>query len=264
MDILLTGATGFIGSALIPLLVRKNYNITVLTRNITKAEVLFNNYQLNFVKNLDEFHNLDSFSAVINLAGEPIFDHRWTNKQKQRLIESRIKTTEKLTALINQSISPPNCFISSSATGYYGNCYDQIVTENIPPKNHFVAQLCSTWENVALQAETRVCLLRTGLVLDNSAGVLAKMLPLYRLGLGGKLGHGKQYWSWIALEDMISAVLFLLENKHCYGAFNCTAPTPVTNAEFNHYLGAYLNRPHFINIPASVLSLFSVNEVIFY
>ena len=252
MKILITGATGFIGTALIPQLLAQNHQITALVRNIEKAQQQLP-HVVELINTLDYFQHFNQFDAVINLAGEPIFDRRWTNKQKVRLESSRISLTEKLTQLINQSDEPPVCFISGSATGYYGDCGEQSIDENTSPANNFAAQLCQHWEAAALKANTRVCVVRTGLVLARQGGALAKMLPLYRCGLGGKLGSGQQYWGWISLTDMVNGILFLLENGTCKGPFNFVAPQVVRNARFNKILGIILKRPYFATVPAFLL-----------
>lgn len=252
MKILITGATGFIGTALIPQLLAQNHQITALVRNIEKAQQQLP-HVVELINTLDYFQHFNQFDAVINLAGEPIFDRRWTNKQKVRLESSRISLTEKLTQLINQSDEPPVCFISGSATGYYGDCGEQSIDENTSPANNFAAQLCQHWEAAALKANTRVCVVRTGLVLARQGGALAKMLPLYRCGLGGKLGSGQQYWGWISLTDMVNGILFLLENVACNGPFNFVAPHAVRNTKFNKILGIILKRPHFATVPAFLL-----------
>jgi len=254
MKILITGATGFIGSALIPSLLAKNHQITALVRHPAKAKQQLP-YPIEFINTLDYFQHFNQFDAVINLAGEPIFSRRWTATQKERLESSRISLTEKLAHLINRSDDPPHCFISGSATGYYGDYSEQRIDENTPPANHFAARLCQQWEAAALKAKTRVCLVRTGMVLGTQGGALAKMLPLYRCGLGGKLGSGKQFWGWIALEDMVRGILFLLENADCRGAFNFVAPHAIRNAEFNVLLGKMLRRTYIATAPAFMLKM---------
>ena len=249
MKILITGATGFIGTALITQLLAQNHQITALVRNIEKAQQQLP-HAVGLINTLDYFQHFNQFDAVINLAGEPIFDRRWTDKQKVCLESSRISLTEKLAQLINQSNEPPTCFISGSATGYYGDCGEQPIGENTSPANNFTAQ---HWEAAALKANTRVCLVRTGLVLAHQGGALAKMLPLYRCGLGGKLGSGQQYWGWISLTDMVNGILFLLENVACNGPFNFVAPHAVRNTKFNKILGIILKRPHFATVPAFLL-----------
>lgn len=254
MNIFITGATGFIGSELVKALSAQNHPITALTRSVENArKKLPDNVQP--VDSLDNLTDFNEFDAVINLAGEPIFNRRWTDEQKNRLIDSRVKITEKLTALINRSSVPPHTFISGSATGYYGDGGEQELDEKSPPADTFSAHLCRQWERAAQQAQTRVCLVRTGLVFAPSGGALAAMLPLYRCGLGGKLGNGKQYWAWIALQDMVNGILFLLNNPACNGAFNFVSPNPIRNVAFNRILGKILNRPSFTTAPAFALKL---------
>lgn len=253
MHIFITGATGFIGSNLITKLLNKKYKITALVRNISRAKLQLPNIAL--ISNLTELENFDQFDAVINLAGEPIFDHRWSQKQKNKLQNSRVQLTQQLTQLINKSTHPPQCFISGSAIGYYGNRPKETLTEEKLKGCNFTADLCQLWEEQALQANTRVCVLRTGIVLDPTGGAFSKMLPLYRLGLGGKLGNGEQYWSWIALEDMINAIIFLLETPSCHGVFNMVAPNPVRNKTLNSLLGKYLHRPTFCTVPAFAMRI---------
>ncbi|WP_032091983.1 TIGR01777 family oxidoreductase [Necropsobacter rosorum] len=253
MKILLTGATGLVGRALIPRLIR-DHQIIALTRNPTQAQAKLP-AGVGLIDTLDQFRDLNAFDAVINLAGEPIFRRRWTAQQKNRLLYSRVNLTEKLTALINRSSHPPHSFISGSAAGYYGDQGEAAISEDSMPGTTFPARLCQQWEAAALGAETRVCLLRTGIVLAPNGGALAQILPLYRLGLGGKLGSGRQYWGWIALPDMVNAIVFLLHNPSCRGAFNLSAPNPARNGDFNQALGSLLNRPHFVNVPALMLKL---------
>lgn len=254
MNILITGATGFIGKALTQKWLADNHQITVLSRNPQKAEKLFQ-HAISAVENLDVFSNLNEFDAVVNLAGEPIFDQRWTTKRKTLLRQSRLQLTQKLTALINQSTRPPQVLISASATGFYGHGGEQELTETSLNSTSFTGWLCAQWEQSALQANTRVCLLRTGMPLDLSGGALAKIYPFYRWGLGGKLGDGQQFMPWIALSDMINAIDFLVRHEKCQGVFNLCAPNPIRNTEFNRHLGLHLNRPHFMSIPAFILNL---------
>lgn len=254
MYILLTGGTGLIGSALLPQLLAKQHKICLLTRHIKMDRFpYYMGKNVHQIKSLSELQDLNRFDAVINLAGEPIFDRRWTDKQKTKLFASRVNLTQNLTALINQSDNPPHTFISGSATGFYGDHQDHWIDETTSAGAEFPAQLCQHWEAAAMQANTRVCLLRTAMVLSPKGGALSKMLPLYRLGLGGKLGSGKQYWAWISLQDMIAGIVFLLENPQCKGAFNLAAPHPITNQNFNQQLGDFLKRPHFANVPAFLL-----------
>lgn len=253
MNILLTGGTGFIGSALSQALVKQGHQLTILSRQPHQTQ-----QAVKFIQNFANLTNFNEFDAVINLAGEPIFDKRWTAAQKQRLRQSRLEITQKLVELIRKSTNPPHTFLSGSATGYYGNLPDfaKNCDEQTACHSSFTAILCNEWEQVAQQAQsdkTRVCLLRTGIVLDQNGGALKQMLPLYRLGLAGKLGNGKQNWAWISLEDHIQAMLFLLENRQAKGAFNLVAPEPISNAEFNAQLAQKLRRPAFFHAPSFAL-----------
>ena len=214
MNILVTGGTGFVGKPLVEALLSRGDTVTVLTRSIEKAQAVFSEKTPQFLTALLTLKDLNTFDAVINLAGEPIFDKKWTTQQKEKLRHSRIDLTQQVVQLINQSEHPP-VLISGSATGIYGNCGEDVITEDTNLGIQFTSQLCIDWENAAKQANTRVCLVRTGLVLSPKGGAFAKILPFYRFGLGGKLGNGEQYWSWIALEDMVKGLLFLLDHHAC-------------------------------------------------
>lgn len=242
MNIFITGGTGLIGKKLISVLLQEQHQVTLFTRNEEKARSIFPQKTLKFLTALSPLKNLDEFDMVINLAGEPIFAKRWTASQKVKLFDSRINLTQQLVTLINAGVNPPQ-LISSSATGIYGDQPDQVLTETSPTDpNTFTAKLCHAWETTALQANTTVCILRTGMVLSPDGGALEKMLPLYYWNLSGPLGAGKQYWSWIALEDMVSGILFLLSHTECQGIYNFVSPQPITNQAFNQQLAHSLNR----------------------
>ena len=208
-------------------------------------------------KGLNDHANLDGFDAVINLAGEPIADKRWTEAQKQRLCQSRWQVTERLVEMFKASQTPPSVLISGSATSYYGDLGEVVVTEDEPPHNEFTHKLCARWEQIACGAQsdsTRVCLLRTGVVLAPKGGILAKLLPLFRLGLGGPIGTGRQYLAWIHIDDMVNGILWLLNND-LRGPFNMVSPYPVRNEQFSHALGQALHRPAFMRAPATAVKL---------
>ena len=258
MKIFITGGTGLVGSHLIPRLLQENHTVTVLSRNIEKAQAILGN-NLEFCDSLERLTSLDEYDAVINLAGEPIAGKRWTELQKQRLCQSRWQITKKLTQLIKSGENPPQIFISGSAIGYYGNKEDVIITEDTEPHEEFTNKLCKAWEAFAMEAEsskTRVCLLRTGIVLSSKGGMLAKILPIFKLGLGGTMGSGKQYISWIHIEDMVGIINFLLTAPQIKGAVNMTSPTPVTNKEFSKTFAKVLKRPCIFNVPSVIISLF--------
>ncbi len=254
MKILVTGGTGFIGRELLKLLM--THNITVLTRNAATAKNRLNHIHgenLNFINTLDDYHDLNSFDAVVNLAGEPIADKRWTRKQKSRICHSRWDITERLVSLIHASTEPPSVFISGSAVGYYGDQQSHPFDESLHVHHESFSHLvCDKWEQIAHRAQsdrTRVCILRTGVVLSPEGGALKKMLLPYKLGLGGPIGSGEQYMPWIHMKDMVQAIFFLLTTEHAQGPFNMSAPHPATNAEFSSSLAAALKRPHVLFTP---------------
>ncbi|GHD89824.1 TIGR01777 family protein [Pseudocitrobacter sp. RIT415] len=256
MKILITGGTGLIGGHLVPRLLELGHAVTVVTRSPDKARQRFGS-RVEIWKGLDDKRTLDGIDAVINLAGEPIADKRWTDAQKQRLCESRWHITEKISTLIQASETPPHVLISGSATGYYGDLGEVVVTEEEPPHNEFTHKLCAKWEQIACTAQsdrTRVCLLRTGVVLAAKGGILGKMLPPFKLGLGGPIGTGRQYLAWIHIDDMVNGILWLLDNP-LRGPFNMVSPYPVHNEQFAHSLGHALHRPAILRVPATAIRL---------
>ncbi|MGJ8678704.1 TIGR01777 family oxidoreductase [Paraglaciecola sp.] len=254
MNILMTGGSGLIGSNLIPLL--RPSEVSVYTRNVAMAEKILG-HKIHFISNLDLLENVNDYDVVINLAGEPIADKKWTIEQKKRIEESRWSITEKVVKLIKNSDTPPKVFISGSAIGYYGRQDDTEIDESFDQvHDEFSHQLCERWEFLAKQAEsnkTRVCILRTGVVISKRGGALYKMLTPFKWGLGGPIGNGQQYLSWIHLEDMLQGIVHLIKNETCSGVYNFTAPHPVTNEEFSKKLAATLNRPCFFRVPEFVL-----------
>jgi uncharacterized protein (TIGR01777 family) len=256
MQILITGGTGLIGSHLVPRLLETGHDITVVTRSPEAARGKFDP-RVTLWEGLNDHANLDGFDAVINLAGEPIADKRWTEAQKQRLCQSRWQVTERLVEMFKASQAPPSVLISGSAAGYYGDLGEVVVTEDEPPHNEFTHKLCARWEQIACGAQsenTRVCLLRTGVVLAPKGGILGKLLPIFRLGLGGPIGSGRQYLAWIHVDDMVNGILWLLNND-LRGPFNMVSPYPVRNEQFSHSLGHVLNRPAFMRAPAAAVKL---------
>jgi len=257
MQILITGATGLIGRRLTERLLGQSHRITALTRAPERAAKLLGPEVLLW-KTLDDKTSLDGFDAVINLAGEPIADKRWTKDQKQKLCDSRWKITERLATLINASQNPPSVFISGSAVGYYGDQGQALVPEDEPPNKQFTWQLCARWEALAQAAESdhaRVCLLRTGIVLAKKGGALAKMVLPFRAGLGGPFGNGQQYMPWIHIDDMVNGIIFLLMHETLSGPFNMVSPYPARNEQFSALLGEVLHRPAFMRVPAGVVRL---------
>lgn len=257
MKILITGGTGLIGSQLVPFLAPQ-HTLVIITRNVAMAEKVLG-HKVSLHSSLDHFDNLNEFDAVINLAGEPVLGKRWSKKQKKQIESSRWHTTQTLVDLIANSDSPPSIMISGSAIGYYGRQGSQPIDESFSDVNQeFSHSLCAKWEQIALSAQsqsTRVCVIRTGIVLSNTGGALGQMVTPFRLGLGGPIGSGKQFMSWIHIQDMLMAINFLLSNDKCQGAFNFTAPVPVQNREFAQTLANKMHRPAFFTTPAFVLRM---------
>ena len=187
------------------------------------------------------------------MAGESIAEGRWTDEKKKRIRESRVKGTKLLGDAIANLTQPPKIFICASAIGYYGNRGDEVLNEASAPGDDFLAKVCVEWEeatSLAAEKGIRVVKARFGVILDKNGGALAKMLPPFRMGLGGRVGSGKQWMSWIALDDVVGALEFVLENSALTGPVNFVAPRPVTNAEFTKALGKALSRPTIFPIPA--------------
>ena len=249
--VLISGGTGLIGSKLSTVL-QKHYNVSVITRDTARAKRLLG-AKINCIS-LEQLTSVDAFDAVINLAGEPIADKRWTNTQKKRICSSRWDITQRLVDLINVSTNKPEVFISGSAVGVYGRQGDTPINEDFTDfHEEFSREVCAKWEEIALTANTRVCIVRTGIVLDEVGGALAKMMMPFRLGLGGPIADGKQFMSWIHIQDMIRGLVFLLENDKCLGLFNLTAPNPNTNHFFALKLAKRLSRPCMFRVPAFII-----------
>jgi uncharacterized protein (TIGR01777 family) len=262
MKIVITGATGFIGSILTDRLWNQFHTLVLLSRRppaevgVTKKEWLAWNPGAS-----GEWEKaIDGADGVINLGGEPIAGKRWSEAQKVLLRSSRIDSTRALVNAIAKANIKPKFLLSASAVGYYGSRGDEKVTEESAPGNDFLSRLCVDWEAEARKAEAhgvRVAIIRTGIVLDRGQGALKKMVPPFKIFLGGPLGPGKQWMPWIHIEDEIGLLLFLMENDNARGAFNATAPNPVTMEEFAKALGDVLNRPSWVSVPPSALALLS-------
>jgi uncharacterized protein (TIGR01777 family) len=254
MNILITGGTGFIGSALCSRLLDAQHHLVVLSRH---PETLQSPVQ--GIESLDHLTDEIVFNAVINLAGEPIVEKRWSDRQKQRILSSRLDTTQALIDYFARIESKPKVLISGSAIGYYGTGRtDAPIDETGTGDDSFSSQICRQWEAVALQAQSlgiRTCLLRTGIVLGQGGGALAKMLGPFKLGAGGRMGSGTQWMSWIHINDLIGIILYCMEHDSIEGPVNGTAPTPVTNQQFTKTLGKVLNRPTFFPMPGAVITL---------
>ena len=250
MSILLTGGSGFIGRHFCYSAVAQGAQVTVLTRDLAvAARVLPREVRLH--ENLVDICDEEKFDVVLNLAGEPLGNNRWTTARKKLFLDSRVRVTEKLLTFFDRRESRPKLVISGSAVGYYGH-NSALLDESSSAANGFSHQLCRSWEDIALGFESlgsRLCFLRTGIVLGES-GALARMLPAFRMGLGGPIGDGEQYMSWIHRNDMISLIYHCIKDKSISGPVNATAPNPVTNREFAGMLGAALRRPAVLRMPS--------------
>ena len=255
----ITGGTGLIGTALIDSLRSTPARFTVQTRNISKAKLKLGS-DITYIEDPESLPSDSYFDYVINLAGEPIADRPWTTRRKLQLWQSRVELTNHLVTWLHKLDKPPKALISGSAVGWYGDAQDNELNESSPPHDEYTHQLCDAWEKAALKAVslgTRVCLIRTGLVLSANGGFLKRLLFPFKLGLGARLGRGDQYMSWIHIEDMVRAIRFLIEQDEASnplsGVFNLTAPYPVSNAEFTQSLAKQLNRPSFMVAPAFIM-----------
>lgn len=253
MRILITGGTGFIGSHLLPRLMADHHELVLFSRDARRARRMFPMAEI--IAHWHELHG--RVDAVINLAGEPIADRPWSAARKHLLRESRITLSQQMVIRLGQLQQTPAVVLQGSAIGYYGEG-DSVMDERSPAGQDFAAQLCADWEAVVqplAAAGSRVCYLRTGIVLGADGGMLQRLLLPFRLGLGGRLGNGQQMLSWIHIEDWVGAALYLLQQPHLNGPFNLTAPNSVNNATFTRCLAKALHRPAFMHVPAAVLRL---------
>jgi uncharacterized protein (TIGR01777 family) len=260
MNILITGATGLVGTALVQAFTVEGHVIYRLvrpgsTRNETISGVFDIPWSPATASIGDSPNNID---AVINLAGAPIADGRWSAERKALLRSSRIDTTRGLVRAMANMSPRPRVFVSASAIGYYGDRSDEVLTENSAPGTDFLATLAKEWEDEAVKAEQfgiRVVAARLGVVLAKTGGALPQMMMPFRFGLGGKLGSGRQWMSWIALEDVVSIVRTALATDNLKGAVNLVSPQPVRNADFTRALARALHRPAIFAAPAFALRL---------
>lgn len=261
MRILITGATGFVGKALVPRLLREGHTLTAWVRSPARAAKQLGPQ----VELIDAAGGLSvmqtavaDVDAILNLAGEPVIGKRWTERRKHQLWSSRVDLTDMIVDAIAAAPARPRVLVSTSAVGYYGDTGDREVDEDSPPASGFLAELTVAWEKVALRAEqydARVCLVRIGLVLGRDGGVLGQTLPVFRLGLGGPLGSGDQYFPWVHLEDVVGLFVAALTDPGLRGPVLAVAPGIVTGRGFAQALGRAVHRPAIFRVPSFALRL---------
>jgi uncharacterized protein (TIGR01777 family) len=233
MRILISGSNGLIGSALRPALQADGHEIIAMGRGQTTG--------------------MEGAGGVVHLAGENIAEGRWTEPKKTRIRDSRVRGTQALVAALAATAHPPKILVCASAIGCYGDRGDEILTETSVLGGDFLAGVCRDWEGAtapAMERGIRVVNLRFGIVLSRTGGALAKMLPMFRVGLGGRVGSGNQWWSWIAIDDAVAAIRHVISNDSFHGPVNVVSPQPVTNGEFTRVLGHVLGRPTLFPLPA--------------
>ena len=268
MKLLLTGCTGFIGRELIPLLIKEGHSLTVISRQSKgKIQTIPNDQNINFIQmnpaessswDKEEIQNtLKSCEGVINLAGEPIAEKRWTTDHCKEITNSRIETTKNLIKSLRNLRKPPKVLINASAIGFYGSHPQTEFTEENIQGDDFLANLCKEWESSAKNKPraTRLLIVRIGIVLAKDGGALGKMLPIFRAGLGGPIGDGKQWMSWIHRTDLCNLINESVKNSSWSGVVNGVAPNPVRMNEFSNSLGKILGRPSLLAVPGPILKL---------
>ncbi len=249
MVVVVAGGTGFIGEPLVRRLLARGADVAVLTRTPTKVRA-------GRLLSWDQAPEAASADVVINLAGENVGGGRWTEARKRRIMESRVDATEALVEAVNARPNPPRVFINASAVGYYGLRGDETLDETSPPGTGFLAEVVKRWEELARRAEgaARTVILRFGVVLG-AGGALGKMLLPFRLGVGGPIGSGRQWTSWVDREDVLRMIEWAIDSDSAQGVYNATAPTPVRNRDLAHSLGRALHRPAIMPTPAFALRL---------
>lgn len=257
MRILITGGTGLVGRSLCQLWLAQGHELYVWSRSPKKVKSLCGE-AVHSVAELSELNHI-KLDAVINLAGAPIADRPWTQARRKLLRDSRIALTEQLVQWLSSLPEKPEVLISGSAVGWYGDGGEQVLTESSPVQApNFSTQLCGDWENAALAAEDlgiRVVLIRTGLVLTGKGGFLSRLMPLFKLGLGGKQGSGQQWMPWVHLDDEVALIDFVLHEQQAQGPYNACAPQPARNQDFAKALGKQVKRPAIMPVPGFILRL---------
>ena len=258
-SILITGGTGFIGTRLVEALVAGGHDVIVLTRRMASASHLF--APVRIVTSLDQIRPETRIDAVVNLAGHPVADFPWTLTNRLRILRSRLSTTRRVVRWIERREQRPAVLVNGSAIGWYGERGSDMLTEAdgqiVRGNRRFGHRACEAWEQEAAKATAlglRVVALRIGLVLGRDGGPLSRLLPVFDIGLGGRIGSGQQWMSWIALDDIVRLIAHAIGNRNLFGAVNATAPNPVRNADFTATLGRVLGRPAVLPVPGIVLA----------
>ena len=248
MNVLISGATGLIGSALVPELEATGHTVTRLSRSHSGADTVRWDPSAGTIDG-----DLEGTEAVAHLAGESIAQGRWSPDKKRRILDSRVQGTRLLAERLSALAAPPKVVVSISAVGYYGDRGDEVLTEESVPGTDFLARVCREWEAAAepaRRAGIRVVHPRLGIVLSPQGGALGTTLPIFKLGGGGKIGSGRQWWSWVALDDVVGSIVHALTAETVEGPVNVGSPNPMTNAEYTEVLGKVLGRPTVLPLPA--------------
>ena len=268
MRLLLLGCTGFVGKELVPALLKEGHELCIISRkNINNLKINIPLDKFKFLKidlskkqnwsNENLLINLKDSDGIINLIGEPIADKKWTDIQKEEIEKSRINTTKFLMETLKKSKINPKGIVNGSAIGFYGTSLTQEFNENSKCGNDFLANLCNKWEEVANEKPffSRLVIFRIGIVLEAEGGALGKMLPVFKIGLGGPIGVGNQWMSWIHRSDLCGLIIKALVDKQFSGVYNAVAPEPVLMKDFSKTLGKCLNRPDLVAVPGTILKL---------
>ena len=268
MRLLLLGCTGFVGKELVPALLKEGHELCIISRkNINNLKINVPLDKFKFLKidlskkrnwsNENLLINLKDSDGIINLIGEPIADKKWTDIQKEEIEKSRINSTKYLMETLKKSKINPKVIVNGSAIGFYGTSLTQEFNENSQSGNDFLANLCNKWEEVANGKPffSRLVIFRIGIVLEAEGGALGKMLPIFKIGLGGPIGDGKQWMSWIHRSDLCGLIIKALVDKQFSGVYNAVAPEPVLMKDFSKTLGKCLNRPDLLPVPGTILKL---------
>jgi uncharacterized protein len=255
--LLLCGGTGLVGRALAQSLAHDGEQVILLVRRPPRKRSDPNIVELEWHPDrpqcLADSAPLEGCYAAVHLAGANLASHRWTPSYKRLILNSRVDTSRTLDRIFTALTAPPPVVVAASATGYYGDRGNEVLTEASLPGNGFLPEVCQAWETATSALAPRVVQLRFGMVLTARGGALPRLLHLFRLGLGGRMGNGRQWMSWVSLQDAVAAVKFAIAEPRLSGAFNTTSPHPVTNAEFTYALGRILHRPTFFHVPSLVL-----------